>query len=95
MPATVLTIATALPCADYMARSGKQGLLLLVIVPFWTNFLIRICAWIAILGNNGFLNQALLGVGILDDYVQFLYNRTAVTVVLVYTYLPYAILPLY
>jgi spermidine/putrescine transport system permease protein len=93
--ATGVTIAIALPVAYYMARSGKAWLILLVIVPFWTNFLIRIYAWIAILGNNGFLNSMLLGLGITGDYVQFLYNRGAVITVLVYTYLPYAILPLY
>ena len=92
---TVLTMIFALPAAYYMARSGKAWLLLLVIVPFWTNFLIRIYAWIAILGNNGFLNDVLMVFGITDHYIQFLYNRTAVVVVLVYTYLPYAILPLY
>ena len=93
--ATLITIALALPAAYYMARSGKSWLLLLVIVPFWTNFLIRIYAWIAILGNNGFLNSVLVGLGITQEYVQFLYNRGAVITVLVYTYLPYAILPLY
>jgi len=93
--ATLLTIALALPTAYYMARSGKAWLILLVIVPFWTNFLIRIYAWIAILGNSGFLNNVLLALGITTDYVQFLYNRWAVVIVLVYTYLPYAILPLY
>jgi spermidine/putrescine transport system permease protein len=93
--ATVVTIALGLPAAYYMARSGKAWLLLLVIVPFWTNFLIRIYAWIAILGNNGFLNSVLVGLGITGDYIQFLYNRNAVVIVLVYTYLPYAILPLY
>ncbi len=92
---TVLTIALGLPAAYYMARSGNARLLLLVIVPFWTNFLIRIYAWIAILGNNGFLNDLLLTLGITTDFVQFLYNRNAVITVLVYTYLPYAILPLY
>jgi len=93
--ATIVTIGLALPVAYYMARSGKAWLILLVIVPFWTNFLIRIYAWIAILGNNGFLNSLLIGLGVTEDYVQFLYNRGAVITVLVYTYLPYAILPLY
>ncbi|MFW6328922.1 MAG: ABC transporter permease [Alkalispirochaetaceae bacterium] len=93
--ATAVTILLALPTAYYMARSGKNWLLLLVIVPFWTNFLIRIYAWIAILGNNGFLNSLLRLTGVTSDYIQFLYNSGAVTVVLVYTYLPYAILPLY
>jgi len=93
---TVLAILIALPCGYYMARSNHKTLLLmLVIIPFWTNFLIRIYAWIAILGNNGFLNAFLLRTGIIDAPVRFLYNQVAVTIVLVYTYLPYAILPLY
>jgi len=93
---TILAILIALPCGYYMARSNHKTLLLmLVIIPFWTNFLIRIYAWIAILGNNGFLNAFFLRTGILDAPVQFLYNQAAVTIVLVYTYLPYAILPLY
>lgn len=92
---TVLTMALALPSAYYMVRSGRSWLILLVIVPFWTNFLIRIYAWIAILGNNGFLNGLFLSSGLLDEPIRFLYNRQAVVTVLVYTYLPYAILPLY
>lgn len=96
MVTTLLAILIALPCGYYMARSNhKTFLLMLVIIPFWTNFLIRIYAWIAILGNNGFLNALLLRAGWIASPVQFLYNQVAVTVVLVYTYLPYAILPLY
>jgi len=94
--ATVLTIVIALPCGYFMARSKNQtALLLLVIIPFWTNFLIRVYSWIAILGNNGFLNAFLLKIGLIKDYVQFLYNQEAVVLVLVYMYLPYAILPLF
>lgn len=94
--ATVLIILIALPCGYYMARSKHQTfLLMLVIIPFWTNFLIRVYAWIAILGNNGFLNNLLLKTKLISDYVQFLYNQKAVILVLVYMYLPYAILPLY
>ena len=94
--ATIITIFIALPCGYYMARSKYQTLLLLlIIIPFWTNFLIRVFAWMNILGNNGFLNQFLLRMGIIDDYIQFLYNQNAVILVLVYMYLPYAILPLF
>jgi len=94
--ATVFTILIALPCGYSIARSGNQAMrLFLVIVPFWTNFLIRIYAWIAILGNEGFLNDLLKAVGIASDSVQFLYNQGAVVLVLVYMYLPYAILPLF
>lgn len=94
--ATAVTMLIAIPCGYYMARSKNQTLLLmLVMIPFWTNFLIRIYAWIAILGNEGFLNDILLATGLVDESVRFLYNRGAVMLVLVYTYLPYAILPLY
>jgi spermidine/putrescine transport system permease protein len=94
--ATVCTILIALPCGYSIARSGNQAMrLFLVIVPFWTNFLIRIYAWIAILGNEGFINDLLRFVGLTVDSIQFLYNQEAVILVLVYMYLPYAILPLF
>jgi spermidine/putrescine transport system permease protein len=94
--ATVITIFIALPCGYFMARSKHQTfLLLLIIIPFWTNFLIRVFAWMNILGNNGFLNEFLMRLGLIKDYLHFLYNRNAVILVLVYMYLPYAILPLF
>jgi spermidine/putrescine transport system permease protein len=93
---TVITIFIALPCGYYMARSRHQTLLLLlIIIPFWTNFLIRVFAWINILGNNGFLNELLMRFGIIQDYIPFLCNQRVVIFVLVYMYLPYAILPLF
>lgn len=94
--ATVVTILVALPCGFSIARSKNQIVkLFLVIVPFWTNFLVRIYAWIAILGNSGFLNDVLKLIGFRNSPVQFLYNQGAVILVLVYMYLPYAILPLF
>jgi spermidine/putrescine transport system permease protein len=94
--ATLITILIALPCGYCMARSRRQTLLLLfIIIPFWTNFLIRVFAWMSILGNNGFLNELLVRVGIINDYIPFLYNQNTVILVLVYMYLPYAILPLF
>ncbi|GMO39282.1 MAG: ABC transporter permease [Termitinemataceae bacterium] len=94
--ATVITILIALPCGYYMARSRNQTfLLLLIIIPFWTNFLIRVFAWMNILGSNGFINIFLLKIGLINEHVQFLYNQNAVILVLVYMYLPYAILPLF
>ncbi|MDR2597837.1 MAG: ABC transporter permease [Treponema sp.] len=94
--ATLITILIALPCGYCMARSRRQTfLLLLIIIPFWTNFLIRVFAWMNILGNNGFLNELLIRVGIITDYISFLYNQNTVILVLVYMYLPYAILPLF
>jgi spermidine/putrescine transport system permease protein len=86
----------ALPCGYYMAKSRRQTLLLLlIIIPFWTNFLIRVFAWMNILGNNGFVNEALLRLGLIQNYVPFMYNNGAVILVLIYMYLPYAILPLF
>jgi len=93
---TVITILMALPCGYFMAKSKNQTvLLLLIIIPFWTNFLIRVYAWMNILGNNGFINEFLMYFNLISDYIPFMYNQKAVTLVLVYMYLPYAILPLY
>jgi spermidine/putrescine transport system permease protein len=96
LAATVITIFLAMPCGYYMAKSRHQtALLLVIIIPFWTNFLIRVFAWMNILGNNGFLNEFLIRIGLIRDYIQFIYNQPAVILVLVYMYLPYAILPLF
>jgi len=93
---TVFTVILALPTAYFIARSGhKNTLLLLIVIPFWTSFLVRIYSWIAILGNEGFLNDLLRSLGLIKDHIQFLYNPYAIIVVTVYTYLSYAILPLY
>jgi spermidine/putrescine transport system permease protein len=94
--ATVITILMALPCGYFMARSKHQTLLLLlIIIPFWTNFLIRVFAWMTILGNNGFINEFLMRFNLIKEYLPLMYNQKAVTLVLVYMYLPYAILPLF
>ncbi|MDR3020498.1 MAG: ABC transporter permease, partial [Treponema sp.] len=80
--ATVITILIALPCGYCIARSRHQTtFLLLIIIPFWTNFLIRVFAWINILGNNGFLNTFLLQTGLIKDYLHLLYNQNAVILV--------------
>ncbi len=93
---TVITILFALPTGYAMARSKQQTLLLfLVIIPFWTNSLIRIFAWMAILGNEGFLNTFLRNIGLVDEYAKLMYNQGAVVLVSVYMYLPYAILPIF
>jgi len=93
---TVITILIALPCGFFMARSKNQTLLLLIIIiPFWTNFLIRVFAWMNILGNNGFINEFLMRFKLISEYIPFMYNQKAVTLVLIYMYLPYAILPLF
>lgn len=91
---TLITVLIAIPVALYIAASKyKNFLLFLIIVPFWTNFLIRIYSWIALLGNNGLLNKLFIKLGL--EPHQFLYNKSAVILVSVYAYLPYAILPLY
>ena len=93
---TVVTLILALPTAYFISRSKlKSFWLLLIIIPFWTNFLVRIYSFIAILGNNGIVNKALQFVFNLDGPIQLLYNKNAVIIVTVYIYLPYAILPLY
>ncbi len=93
---TIGTILLALPTSYYIARSKYKNIMLfLVIIPFWTNFLIRIYAWIAILNSNGLLNSFLIDMNLIDSSIQFLYNKRAIVLVTIYTYLPYAILPLY
>ena len=86
---TLITILIALPCGYAMARSKMQTFLLfLVIIPFWTNSLIRIFAWMSILGNDGFINSLLIQVGLTKEHLQLLYNQNAVILVSVYMYLP-------
>jgi len=93
---TIITVSLAIPTAYYIARSRyKEKLLFLVIIPFWTNFLIRIFAWIAILGNNGLVNTFFVSIGLFSAPVQLLYNKWAIILIMIYTSLPFAILPLY
>ena len=93
---TFITILLAIPTAYFIAKSKfKQELLILVIIPFWTNFLIRIYAWISILGSIGFLNTFLIKLGIIETPLKLLYNTGSVILITVYTSLPFAILPLY
>lgn len=93
---TLITVLLAVPTAYFIARSKfRQELLILVIIPFWTNFLIRIYAWISILGSNGFLNTFLIKLGIIETPLKLLYNTGSVILITVYTSLPFAILPLY
>lgn len=104
--ATAVTILISLPCGYAMARSKHQTLLLiLVIVPFLTNSLIRIFAWITILGDNGLFNQLLSNLhdiickvtGSTKEFLphKFMFTREAVILVSIYMYLPYAILPVF
>ena len=95
---TLLCLLIGYPMAYAIARSNpatRNILLLLVILPFWTSFLLRVYAWIGLLKNNGFINQALMGLGLIDDPIQMLQTDFAVYVGIVYSYLPFMILPLY
>jgi putrescine transport system permease protein len=96
--ATLLLLLIGYPLAYGMARAPRgmrPVLLVLVILPFWTAFLIRVYAWITILQRDGLLNQALLALGIVDEPVIWLATDTAVYIGLVYSYLPFMVLPLY
>ena len=95
---TLLLLLIGYPLAYGMARAPRRAqtvLLMLVILPFWTAFLIRVYAWINILQREGLLNQLLLGVGIVDQPVAWLASDTAVYIGMVYSYLPFMVLPLY
>lgn len=93
--ATALVMFLAFPTSYLMARSRYKVLwLFLMIIPFWTNFLIRIYAWITILGTNGLANQLLAFLGIHNSF-NLLYNPVTVVIVLACTHLPFAVLPLF
>jgi spermidine/putrescine transport system permease protein len=96
---TGLCIVASFPIAYYLAllapRRWKGLLLGLVVIPFWTSFLIRTYAWMFILRTEGLLNLVLVGSGILRHPVELLYTQTAVMIGLVYGELPFMILPLY
>ena len=95
---TLLTLAVGLPIAYAMARAPEEwrpALMMLVILPFWTSFLIRVYAWMGILANEGFLNQLLLGLGVISEPLAIINTNTAVYIGIVYTYLPFMILPIY
>ena len=97
---TAAGLVAALPftyfLVRYVSRRRQRLVLLAVIVPFWTSYLLRVYAWQAILGERGALNQALQALGILDEPSRlFVYNDVGVFIVLVYVYFPFAALALY
>ena len=95
---TLLALLIGYPMAYGMVRAPKRWrmtLLMLVILPFWTSFLIRVYAWIGILKNEGLLNLLLLKLGIISEPLTMLNTNFAVYVGIVYSYLPFMILPLY
>lgn len=96
--ATLITLLVGYPIAYGMARAPRAWratLLMLVILPFWTSFLIRVYAWIGILKNEGLLNQFLMFLGVISEPLVILNTNTAVYIGIVYSYLPFLVLPLY
>jgi len=95
---TLLLLLVGFPIAYGMARAPERHrslLVALVILPFWTSFLIRIYAWIAILKPEGLLTQGLMGIGLISEPLDILNTETAVYIGIVYAYLPFMVLPLY
>ena len=86
------------PMAYCIARSNpttKNILLMLVILPFWTAFLLRVYAWMGLLADQGTINSLLIWLGVIDEPIRMLYSELAVYIGIVYSYLPFMILPLY
>jgi putrescine transport system permease protein len=96
--ATFLTLLIAYPLAYGMARAPREWqptLMMFVILPFWTSFLIRVYAWIGILKNEGLLNTFLMHIGLISEPLTIMNTTTAVYIGIVYSYLPFMVLPLY
>jgi spermidine/putrescine transport system permease protein len=96
--ATVLCLLLGVPTGYFLARSPRRWrstLVLLVVIPFWTNFLIRVFAWKVLLHPEGLVKKALVALHLAAPDTSLLYRPGAVLLVLVYTYLPFAILPIY
>lgn len=96
--ATAICIILATPMGYYMAKipeTWRRTVLLLVILPFWTSFLVRIFAWKVLLHPDGWIKHFLVAIGLISPDAMLLYNVGAVLLVMVYTELPFAILPIY
>ncbi|MCL5424974.1 MAG: ABC transporter permease subunit [Gammaproteobacteria bacterium] len=96
--ATSVCLLIGYPMAYAMARAPARWqllLLLLVMLPSWTSFLIRVYAWMGILSNSGLINNLLLGLGLIDSPIRMMNTQFAVTIGIVYAYLPFMVLPLY
>jgi putrescine transport system permease protein len=94
----LLCLLFGYPFAYFIARSApsvRPALLMMVMLPFWTSFLLRVYAWKGILADQGVINQLLMGIGIIDEPIQMLYTNVSMLVGMTYVYLPFMILPLY
>ena len=95
---TFLCLLLGYPIAYAIVRSGPVArpiLLLLIILPFWTSFLLRVYAWMGLLADQGTINNLLIAIGVIDEPIHMLYTEFAVYIGIVYTYMPFMILPLY
>ena len=95
---TILCLLIGYPIAYGIVRSGpvaKPLLLFAIILPFWTSFLLRVYAWMGLLADQGTINNLLIAMGLIDEPMRMLYTEFAVFVGIVYTYMPFMILPLY
>ena len=95
---TIICLALGYPFAYFMARAPKHiqpTLLMLIMLPFWTSFLLRIYAWKTLLVNNGIINNALMSIGIIDAPIAMMNTPFSLIIGMVYSYLPFMILPLY
>lgn len=95
---TILTLLIGYPTAYGIARARgrwRNVLLMLVVLPFWTSFLIRVYAWKVLLQGNGVINTVLMHLGLIGEPIQILYTDFAIYLGIVYSYLPFMVLPLY
>jgi len=95
---TVLCLLLGYPMAYAIARSGptsRNVLLMLIVLPFWTSFLLRVYAWIGLLKSNGVINNVLMSIGVIHEPITMLQTDFSVYIGIVYSYLPFMILPLY
>lgn len=95
---TIICLLLGYPIAYAIARARpeiRNGLLLAVMLPFWTSFLLRVYAWMGLLSQNGIINNFLLKFGVINEPLQMFYNSFSLHLVMVYAYLPFMILPLY
>jgi putrescine transport system permease protein len=95
---TILCLLIGYPMAYAIARSNaawRNILLLAIILPFWTSFLVRVYAWMGLLRNNGLINNMLMALGVIDEPIVMMNTDFAMYIGIVYSYLPFMILPLY
>ncbi|MNM68503.1 Putrescine transport system permease protein PotH [compost metagenome] len=95
---TLLTLLIGYPMAYVISRmspSARNIAMMLVVLPSWTSFLIRVYAWIGILDSNGLINRTLMNLGLIDEPLRILYTPVAAYIGIVYCYLPFMVLPLY